>query len=1635
MPLEQQVAEGFSGPNDPWRQILGLAPVKVSSQESLKNLMSTLGGVQTSRSGLKALGKEVKPKTKRGFISAIFNPEKGLLFAPSRAVSAGVADVLGLAQDTELSEYNPLESAFRAGKGEFAVTGGDIIRTEESDSVLERTAKLGGAFAWDVFTDPLNYVGGSGVFARKGLLAATLGDDALRRNIIAKLEVNALAKKPAEEVSTMLNKLASNTREVAEGKFRIDVAGTIVDETGTVLSKEIRDGLAARSLANTIADGFVKQGRSGVVQNLTKVIGDADIAKELFQSLDREFVGGLFLKNPITGKPIARIAGGKGKGNIVTDAANQLRFRTSSGASGRWGSRDLSGRFGPTYAAYKYGLLTDNFERLGVGRTLFTDFTDYKNQARLLKTGLALRLSKLHAAQSHILRARNKLSKEDQELFDKQIKYFYHNPTDALDDAPLVSRVARDAAQEIRANINDALDEFRELNIKLGYQEDFVPLMYSDEYIDFVMKYDPKTGAETRGRYRGNLKRDAYTSPLDAADVDVFGVETSTKLSAKSPLEANDIANPVYFEGKKIEIFETDPVKILERYTEWAARTTATERFVKGLEAAGVMLYLPAKNLKNVNAYNAVAMAEAIGKATTEGGKALREELRRQKDELKRMVSGDTIRQREAQRAGMVSTAQAEFDQAETRLVEASAYLRDLNRQLVEFEPNVKRLKALILNKDIRSQLRVVDEVQRTVDNFARDVQNAKSRLSRAADNADLSSRQKKILEDWTAKGKLGAADALREVKKEAAVDAKRARQLEQELTDELEDLRDVQESLASLKNSVDKNAEFMATGEFETFVKYLNVLEEKNAVYRRIQDAYRPARVAAKNNLSLLNRDIALPRADAIRQATFTYVELRRQHLRETVRIRGIAPKARTVADKNRYKASSAALKAAKKDMQDLISDVDPSRATIQTAGRAYAREIFRMADKLSNDQFVAAFAFSDARRLDTLIATLNDPNISHAVRMQAYGDMMASYRNMRQYVGEDQLRTLNNYERQIYNEPDLVFETRGDRFTAKINVLRDDMNAAINRNDLKEVERLRDEIDKIEALTQEDGLRLIGAGKVKVPQSLEDMYAPMGVRQVMERFYQLERNTSEWESFIGKVYDPLSLVWKTAATVGRGPAYTFTNIIGGLVNNWLGGVSAKHHALAGKIIYAYDKGISEALAKEPDLATALSSGEAVKNVRRLLGDLKINDKSAVEVFEDFLESGVWLTTDVMSQAAQLRQAGLLTDPFVLADKPGIIYEFAGDPISRSDAAFRKTVNGLLTWRGQRFMNEVNQSTEMFMRLAAFISGYERFGSKFSAVDNVMLLHFDYQDLSDAERWFKRFIPFYTWTRNNVPLQLRAAFLQQDKIRKLIVLNENIKDAFGVDGDDSWLAEVLPDYIDINGGFASTFKFAGNHLAFFPKTPIQDVDKLFYVGSILGIPVPLPRLRETAQMLGPAVTPLEFITNTNFDTGQQFRTTEDKITQMGRSLVPYIGTAQRIVSGLTIPATLAGADLSGVPFIQAERNMTNLFNLLVGSPYGATTLTEKTVTGGLIQTSIANAKQLRQAAGEAKVDVDWLRKQIRKGVTLSELRMKIARGEGNIDTLERQKKLELLTGKTKGPDKDYAQVLSQFRAGRFGGF
>jgi len=53
----------------------------------------------------------------------------------------------------------------------------------------------------------------------------------------------------------------------------------------------------------------------------------------------------------------------------------------------------------------------------------------------------------------------------------------------------------------------------------------------------------------------------------------------------------------------------------------------------------------------------------------------------------------------------------------------------------------------------------------------------------------------------------------------------------------------------------------------------------------------------------------------------------------------------------------------------------------------------------------------------------------------------------------------------------------------------------------------------------------------------------------------------------------------------------------------------------------------------------------------------------------------------------------------------------------------------------------------------------------------------FDYKDLSKAERfWFKRAVPFYTWTRKNTPLQLKHLVLNPQRAQKLNLAKEQFE-------------------------------------------------------------------------------------------------------------------------------------------------------------------------------------------------------------------------------------------------------------------
>ena len=108
-------------------------------------------------------------------------------------------------------------------------------------------------------------------------------------------------------------------------------------------------------------------------------------------------------------------------------------------------------------------------------------------------------------------------------------------------------------------------------------------------------------------------------------------------------------------------------------------------------------------------------------------------------------------------------------------------------------------------------------------------------------------------------------------------------------------------------------------------------------------------------------------------------------------------------------------------------------------------------------------------------------------------------------------------------------------------------------------------------------------------------------------------------------------------------------------------------------------------------------------------------------------------------------------------------------------------TDNFALTRAGARVM----EGTEDFMRMSMFIEYFDEAtpGSGKFAREMVNGTHFDYSDLTAFETKIKSIVPFYVWTRRNLPLQLRQAIEQPRIFQRYAAMMRAMNDNMG--GDD----------------------------------------------------------------------------------------------------------------------------------------------------------------------------------------------------------------------------------------------------------
>ena len=272
-----------------------------------------------------------------------------------------------------------------------------------------------------------------------------------------------------------------------------------------------------------------------------------------------------------------------------------------------------------------------------------------------------------------------------------------------------------------------------------------------------------------------------------------------------------------------------------------------------------------------------------------------------------------------------------------------------------------------------------------------------------------------------------------------------------------------------------------------------------------------------------------------------------------------------------------------------------------------------------------------------------------------------------------------------------------------------------------------------------------------VTIPEIPGVKFEPSIAKQ-LNRSYKTLSNQEEINSFL-KVYDGAQNWWKMWS-LGPRPAYHAKNTIGNLWNNYLGGVTTpKPYYDAGNFQIKVAKGnLEEEIAgyKTKDLYDAMST-RGIFGEGQYGGDISRRVEEAI-------------------QGASKNPLNLGTDNPIL------------------QGGFK-----------------MGQTIEDNARIALYIDQLNKGASLDKAAEHVRKYLFDYGDVSPFEKNVaKRILPFYTWSRKNIPLQLEALATQPDKINKLNLAINNVQQANNVQQPDlaqvpSYIREQAPVYVGSN--------------------------------------------------------------------------------------------------------------------------------------------------------------------------------------------------------------------------------------------
>jgi len=303
-----------------------------------------------------------------------------------------------------------------------------------------------------------------------------------------------------------------------------------------------------------------------------------------------------------------------------------------------------------------------------------------------------------------------------------------------------------------------------------------------------------------------------------------------------------------------------------------------------------------------------------------------------------------------------------------------------------------------------------------------------------------------------------------------------------------------------------------------------------------------------------------------------------------------------------------------------------------------------------------------------------------------------------------------------------------------------------------------------------------------------------PADFARILERTEEVLTKGSKLNWF-GKYFDNIQNWWKKYALALR-PAWHTRNAFGNVWNAYIiGGLTdARRYGEAAAIQKAMQTG-KGAIVGQSDLIAGKITGKTVRKDFEVRG----TGMTREEIYNEAVRRGVYEAGLYGSDVGQtaLRQSNIPGH----TQWTGINKAFAAGKVVENNARLALFIDSIAKGIKQAAKEGRRDAKKLPIAMKDLRGKIDSEAILDAASLNVRKSLFDYSDLSQFEKTvLKRAAPFYTWTRKNIPAQLRAVLEHPDRAQKANILINGLQRDTGTINEediDRWVKDQFPIFLN----------------------------------------------------------------------------------------------------------------------------------------------------------------------------------------------------------------------------------------------